>query len=152
GADVNAQGGEYGSALQAASVKGHDKTVQILLDRGADVNAQGGEYGSALQAASVKGHDKILDHRALTNRCLDLGAKVDATDKYGETALHYAAEAGHLDIVEILIQANADRTVLDSHGRTALDCARGAGPDHGRRSHPDVVTYLEQWVSEIKPG
>ena len=32
---------------------GHDKVVQILLDRGADVNAQGGFYGNALQAASA---------------------------------------------------------------------------------------------------
>jgi ankyrin repeat protein len=48
GADVNAQGGEYGNALQAASLGGHDKIVELLLDKGADVNAQGGEYGNAL--------------------------------------------------------------------------------------------------------
>ncbi|KAK1958640.1 purine and uridine phosphorylase, partial [Colletotrichum sublineola] len=42
GADVNAQGGEYGNALQAASLESHKEIVQLLLDRGADVNAQGG--------------------------------------------------------------------------------------------------------------
>ncbi|KAK4220401.1 hypothetical protein QBC38DRAFT_404939, partial [Podospora fimiseda] len=52
GADVNAQGGEYGNALQAASEAGHQEIVKLLLDKGADVNAQGGEYGNALQAAS----------------------------------------------------------------------------------------------------
>jgi hypothetical protein len=31
-ADVNAQGGYYGNALQAASIRGHEKVVQILLD------------------------------------------------------------------------------------------------------------------------
>jgi hypothetical protein len=41
-ADVNAQGGYYGSALLAASVNGHAKVVQMLMDAGADVNAQGG--------------------------------------------------------------------------------------------------------------
>jgi ankyrin repeat protein len=30
-ADVNAQGGEYGNALQEASFKGHDKIVELLL-------------------------------------------------------------------------------------------------------------------------
>ena len=60
GADVNAQGGQYGNALQAALYRGHDKTVQMLLDRGADVNAQGGEYGNALQAASCAGHKEIV--------------------------------------------------------------------------------------------
>ncbi|THV86574.1 hypothetical protein D6D29_01432 [Aureobasidium pullulans] len=176
GADVNAQGGRYGNALQAASAGGHDKIVQTLLTGGARLSASNlflalrqnlitvvplllpyltgdmvskrdADYNKTLLHWAAE-----LNHRALTNRCLDLGAEVDATDKYGETALHYAAENGHLDIVQILIQANADRTILDSRGRTALDCARGAGPDHGRRSHPDVVTYLEQWVSEIKPG
>ncbi|OCK73444.1 hypothetical protein K432DRAFT_280544, partial [Lepidopterella palustris CBS 459.81] len=59
GADVNAQGGRYGNALQAASVGGHNKIVELLLSKGADINAQGGECGNALQAASVGGHDKI---------------------------------------------------------------------------------------------
>ncbi|CAG8882698.1 unnamed protein product, partial [Penicillium egyptiacum] len=46
GADANAQGGQYGNALQAACSKGHDKIAQMLLERGADANAQGGYYGS----------------------------------------------------------------------------------------------------------
>jgi ankyrin repeat protein len=35
GADVNAQGGEYGSALYVASQGGHEKVVQMLIDAGA---------------------------------------------------------------------------------------------------------------------
>jgi hypothetical protein len=35
GADVNAQGGYYGTALQGASNRGHNKVVQRLLKRGA---------------------------------------------------------------------------------------------------------------------
>ena len=38
GADVNAQGGGYSSALQLASDGGHNKTVKLLLSKGA-VNA-----------------------------------------------------------------------------------------------------------------
>jgi hypothetical protein len=60
GADVNAQGGEYGNALQAASAESHEKIVQMLLQNGADVNAQGGEYGSALQAACAGGCEKVV--------------------------------------------------------------------------------------------
>jgi ankyrin repeat protein len=39
GADVNAQGGEYGSALQVAVARGHTEMAQLLVDKGADVNA-----------------------------------------------------------------------------------------------------------------
>jgi hypothetical protein len=35
GADVNAQGGKYGNALQAASVGGHTGVMQLLQAAGA---------------------------------------------------------------------------------------------------------------------
>ena len=38
GADVNAQGGQYGNALQAASIKGHGALVKLLIENGADSN------------------------------------------------------------------------------------------------------------------
>ena len=72
GADANAQGGQYGNALQAASSEGHEEIVRQLLDKGADVNAQGGQYGNALQAASYRGHEDIV------RQLLDKGADVNA--------------------------------------------------------------------------
>ena len=67
---VNAQGGLYGNALQAASFGGHENAVQTLLDRGANVNAQGGKYGNALQAASFGGYKEVVQ------MLLDRGADV----------------------------------------------------------------------------
>ena len=57
---MNARGGHYSNALQAASMRGHEKVVKMLGERGVDVNAQGGEYGNALQAASYRGHEKVV--------------------------------------------------------------------------------------------
>jgi hypothetical protein len=61
GADVNAQGGWFGNALQATSFSGHEKMVELLLSKGADVSAQGGIFGNALQAALVSGHEKVVE-------------------------------------------------------------------------------------------
>jgi len=73
GADVNAQGGRYGNALQAASVKSHEGIVKLLLEKSADVNAQGGNYGNALQAASAKSHEGIV--KLLLEKSADVNAR-----------------------------------------------------------------------------
>jgi ankyrin repeat protein len=51
--------GDYGNALEAASIGGHEAIAKLLIEKGADVNAQGEEYGNALQAASNGGHEAI---------------------------------------------------------------------------------------------
>lgn len=40
-----------GPSLQAASYRGYEVIVRLLLEQGADANAPGGVYVSALQAA-----------------------------------------------------------------------------------------------------
>jgi hypothetical protein len=51
----------WGTALQAASFKGNEKLVKLLLDKGADVNAEGGYFGTALQAASCRSHENLVE-------------------------------------------------------------------------------------------
>jgi ankyrin repeat protein len=57
---MNVQGGMYGNALQAASLRGRENIVHLLIEQGANVNVEGGEYGTALQAASLEGHENIV--------------------------------------------------------------------------------------------
>ena len=60
GAEVNAEGGRYGNALQAASLNGNVVILKLLIENGAEVNRNGGEYGSALHAASSVGNNVIV--------------------------------------------------------------------------------------------
>jgi len=55
---VNAWGGSYGNALQAASYGGHEAITKLLLEKGANANVQGGCYGNAIQAASYRSMQK----------------------------------------------------------------------------------------------
>jgi ankyrin repeat protein len=48
GANVDAQDGFHGNALQAASNGGYDTIVTLLLEKGANVNTKGGFYSNAL--------------------------------------------------------------------------------------------------------
>jgi len=103
GADVNAQGGFYGNALQAASAGGHEQVVKTLLDENADVKAQGGHYGNALQAASAGGHEKVV------KMLLDRGAEANAQGGAYKSALQAATKNGHNHIAKFLLE-NAPAT------------------------------------------
>ena len=120
-ADVNAQGGYYGSALQAASARGHEQVVKMLLDDKADVNAQGGYYCSALQAASARGHEQVV------KMLLDNKADVNAQGGRYRSALHAAAYIGHTGTLGLLITSGNISQLQDYYGRTLLWWAAAGG-------------------------
>ncbi|KAJ5305108.1 uncharacterized protein N7443_004768, partial [Penicillium atrosanguineum] len=123
GADANAQGGEYGNALQAACDRGHDKIAQMLLDQGADVNAQVGSNGNALQAACDRGHDKIAQ------LLLDRGADINAQGgRYGN-ALQAACDRGHDKIAQLVLDQGADVNAQGGRYGNALQAACSRGHD-----------------------
>jgi ankyrin repeat protein len=110
GANVNAQGGEYGNALSVGSHKAHEAVVRLLLEKGADVNGQGGYYGNALQAASLEGH------KAVVRLLLEKGVEADSKDtENGRTPLSRAAGSGHEVVVQLLRSCGAGSNLLPSH-------------------------------------
>jgi ankyrin repeat protein len=147
GANVNAQGGNYGTALQIASLRGREKVVKLLLKAGADANAAGGEYVTALHAASFKGHEEVVelllkqgtDVIARVGSCshgrrekvveppLNAGADANAQGGSDDTASPYAALLrSHERIVELLLKAGADANAQGVHsvvGCTELQAA-----------------------------
>ena len=96
GADVNIQGGLYGTALQVAAFLGHEKVVQKLIDAEAHVNVQRGLHTNALLAASIEGHTQIV------HWLLDQGAEL-VTDYNNMTALHYSVLKGHEEVANVIL-------------------------------------------------
>ncbi|OAQ96547.1 hypothetical protein LLEC1_02349 [Akanthomyces lecanii] len=89
-----------------------------------------------IQAAEDGRYDDVEDS-------LRHGANINNVDCFGESALHYAAENGHVEIVELLLAQGADRTMIDSSDRTPLDCC----VQRKRRRYLDIARILEN-VSE----
>ncbi|KAJ7773610.1 ankyrin repeat-containing domain protein [Mycena maculata] len=114
GADVNVQGEQYGTALQAAYSQGHWDIFQLLVKNGANVNVQGGEYETALQAASVG------DHWDIVRLLIENGADVNAQGGEYGTTLHVTCYKGQWDIAQLLVENGADVDVQSGKHGCAL--------------------------------
>lgn len=96
-------GGEWasvglsGPALLAAASGGHSEVVVELLEQGDDVN-QVFQGRTPLMAAASQGDDELV--RTL----VQYGAKLEAEDLDGDTALYYAASKRRVSTVELLLR------------------------------------------------
>eukprot|EP00003_Mantamonas_plastica_P029064 TRINITY_DN6836_c0_g1_i2.p2 TRINITY_DN6836_c0_g1~~TRINITY_DN6836_c0_g1_i2.p2 ORF type:complete len:194 (-),score=33.30 TRINITY_DN6836_c0_g1_i2:18-599(-) len=70
----------------------------------------------------------VLDQ--VWKKLIDEGVDVNETDRYGYTALMYAAEMGNETIVMQLLDCGADIEATDRNGRTALIFAVDSGDNH----------------------
>ncbi|KAK0369745.1 ankyrin repeat and protein kinase domain-containing protein [Colletotrichum limetticola] len=116
GADIGTTGGQYGSALQAASLTGRREVVQLLLDKNANPNAGGGFYGSPLAAASFGGHAGIVQ------TLLKAGAEINVK-RGSRIALQIACWEGYGDVAKILLEKGVD---LNAHHESYGDPLQAA--------------------------
>jgi hypothetical protein len=77
---------------------------------------------------------------ACTKVLLEAGANAGARDGYGRTPLHWAADAGHADVVRLLVGAGADMSAASDDATTALGAvvALPERPD-GKQGHAEVL-------------
>jgi truncated hemoglobin YjbI/ankyrin repeat protein len=93
-----------------------------LLARGANVNQEPGAW-VGMCCTGNSGHK---ENAALARAMLRYGADVAARYK-GRTALHCAAKAGFVHVVEALIEHGGDVNALNDRGQTPLDEVEDAG-------------------------
>jgi ankyrin repeat domain-containing protein 50 len=142
GANINAQGAQYGNALQAAAAYGgNEPVVKLLLNHGAEINAQGGQYGNALQAAAAYGENEPVV-KLLLNR----GAEINVQGGYYGNALQAAAAVfgGNEPVVKLLLNHGAEINVQGGHYGNALQAA-AAVP----RGNEPVIKLLLNHGAEI---
>ena len=164
GAEVNARNKTGGTALMYAALSGDASTVRLLLQNGAEINAAAtngwtalmiasvGDYESVIQALVESGADvnqvdvygwtplmrAIYEQRGSAAKALLAvpALKVNAQNEYGATALHYAAAAGNVDLVRLLLKRGASERARDTAGHTPAMRATEMG-------HPELETLLK---------
>lgn len=119
GAEVNAQGGPFGSALQAASRFNHADIVKELLEYGAEINIRGGEFETALQAACAS----FAPGEELVQLLLNTGANVNIQGGVYGSALGAACYRGSATKVRLLLDAGADVNIQGGVYGTPLQAA-----------------------------
>ncbi|KRG71938.1 ankyrin repeat domain-containing protein [Pseudoxanthomonas dokdonensis] len=118
-ADIDALNHEGQSPLAIACIAGNWRLARFLLERGAKPEPAAGQ--PALLAAAATDEDDpagvllLLKHKA----------RVATRDTRQRTALHQAAQAGNVEVVDALLAAGAEVNVADAEGRTPwLEAAR----------------------------
>ncbi len=112
--------------------------LRYLLEHGTSATQTGiGELPPLIYAArGDKG-----ENPETAELLLEWGAPVNAVGRRGRSALHYAAAAGHIEVMRVLLAHGADPGLTDEAGATPLDLARKAGKTAAAR-------LLKEWMTK----
>jgi ankyrin repeat protein len=104
------------------------EVIRFLIDRGADVHIANIHGRTSMYEAAD------LGRLAIVRILCEAGAGLGVADCYGETPLHRAATGGAEDVVQYILENQADaKGCVNDKGLTAADVARGAVGDMIRR-------------------
>ena len=92
--------------LHAAIYGGNLNIVQLLIKHGADVNATDSRMGQSPLMRAVASGNEEMAQVLIAN-----GASLNAESRNGFRAIHFAALYGQRDIVEMLVDANAETQI-----------------------------------------
>ncbi len=136
-AEVDALNNDGQSPLALACQAGNWRLARFLLERGAKPEPADG-VPVLLAAAGTEEDDPAGVQLLLKHK-----ARLDARDRQRRSALHEAVQAGHVGIIDVLLDAGANLEARDALARTPwLEAARHARGDvleHLLVHRPDVT-------------
>ena len=132
-ADPEIKDGDGDSVIFRAIMTGHNSIVKSMLDHGVDIHSLDKSGQTLLHAACVSSNPQLETVRLLVERGLDINAR----GKGKETPLHDACRTGRLDLVQLLLDLDANTSLKDSYDRTPLVIAW----QHGNR---EIVRLFQE--------
>ncbi|KAI9926349.1 hypothetical protein MW887_004113 [Aspergillus wentii] len=125
GVDVNSTSADGKSALGWAASLGHSSITELLVKNGASVMSMTRNTQLVpLEEAATCG-DLFTVQLLLNN-----GADPNYRDREGWSAIHWATEEGHWDVVLLLLKYGANVNAVSSYGTSPLHCAANGGHDN----------------------
>ncbi|XP_037646815.1 ankyrin repeat and SOCS box protein 9-like [Sebastes umbrosus] len=104
------------SPIHRAAAKGHAECIEPLVQHGADVDQYIDQSGFPLHVACSN------QHLSTVRKLLQLGARVNSSVS-GDSSLHIAARLSSPEMVSVLLDHGADRSLRNSEGKQPLDLA-----------------------------
>ena len=124
-AQLVAHGADVGAVDTGIFVAVSDlEIIRFLLDHGASAT-RAGLSGFAPLIYVARGDKAESPEKA--RMLLERGAQVNEIGPRGRTALHYAAAAGHIEVMRVLLDHGASLSLTDEAGATPLSLARAGG-------------------------
>ncbi|XP_017871984.1 PREDICTED: LOW QUALITY PROTEIN: serine-rich adhesin for platelets [Drosophila arizonae] len=121
---VNIVDSELRTALMCAVMNDKCDMLNLFLQCGADVAIKGPDGMTSLHIAAKLGNldaaQLIVDSYRGSRNITDFLAFINAQDEGGWTAMVWAAELGHKDIVSLLLNHGADPNICDNDNNTVL--------------------------------
>ncbi|XP_046550760.1 ankyrin repeat domain-containing protein 17-like [Haliotis rubra] len=109
---------------------GHTEVVELLVGKGAKLSLVDSFGFNILHSACHGGELEAVKY-VLSQTMLDINGRVQCR----RTAVMLAAESGHKDVVELLVDTGADVSLVDETGDNILHCACRGGD-------VEVVKYI----------
>ena len=156
--DLNEKNDSGYAPLHYGVMKTRTDVVALLLEAGADPDVVNSQSKTPLDLAISAAKDEIVDLLleagaaveapadgihvlAWSNEVLGVklhiyaGTDIDQADEFGKIPLLLAIEQGHIGVVELLIQHEANLEVGDEHGFTAIIMS-------AELNHPELLQLL----------
>ena len=94
---------------------GSQKGFDLLMERGASTQVRDIQGNTALHKAATFSRERFAEE------LINMGVKVNTTNKVGATPLHYAVRNGDKGITKLLLKNGAEKNILDFQGNSVVN-------------------------------
>ena len=135
----NGANADFNEGLVVAALDGHLNVIKYCLSKGADINHQEPITVESMDVIETMSNTAIMecnftvgfedddDTKKRKIQTIDYllknGADVNAKGRFGNTALHFAANDYNLEIIKLLLDAGADKKAKNDNGKTPITYA-----------------------------